>query len=44
MNMHLREKSMDDLFDVLIKGIGVDGLEARVTYDECHHVRSGGVD
>jgi AcrR family transcriptional regulator len=44
MNVHLREKSIDDLLDVLIKGIGVDGLQARVTYDEYHHVRSGDVD
>jgi AcrR family transcriptional regulator len=36
-NVHRREQAIDDLLVVLLKGIGVEGLEARVEYDSYRH-------
>jgi AcrR family transcriptional regulator len=40
-NVHRREQAIDDLLVVLLKGIGVEGLEARVEYDSYRHVKGG---
>ena len=38
-NVYRREEVLDELLEVLIKGIGVEGAEARVTYEQYQHVR-----
>lgn len=39
-NVYRREQAIDDLLTMLMKGIGVEGLEVRVTYDTYRHARS----
>jgi AcrR family transcriptional regulator len=38
--VYQREKAIDDLLTVLMKGIGVEELDVRVTYDSYQHLRS----
>ncbi len=40
-NVYLREGAIDELLEVLIKGIGAEGVPARVTYDRYRHLRTG---
>ncbi|OHD69997.1 MAG: hypothetical protein A2V99_09400 [Spirochaetes bacterium RBG_16_67_19] len=39
-NVYRREEALDEALEVLMKGIGVEGVEVRVTYDRYQHARS----
>jgi AcrR family transcriptional regulator len=39
-NVYRREETLDELLEVLMKGIGVEGIEVQVTYDRYEHARS----